>query len=111
MNSNDLQLGELIPTILGLITLVTIIIGVFGVVVNFETLYDPIATNYTAETDGLLINGTTHQQVAATSGVFATIVPNLVWLFLFIIVIVIIYAIYRITKWKRGRLITRRRRL
>jgi|LSQX01.2.fsa_nt_gb type II secretory pathway component PulF len=112
MNSDtNSQLGDLIPAILGLITLVTIIIGVFGVVVNFEAVYNSTATNYTVVTDGLLTNSTTHQQVATTSGVFATIMPNMVWILLLIIVIVIIYAIYQMTKRRRGRLITRRKRL
>ena len=102
---------QLLPVILGLVTLIVIIIGIFGVVVNFETLYDPNATNYTAETDGLLINGTTHQQVAATSGLITTISPNAVWILLLFAVLAVIFGVYRITKRRRGTLITRRRRL
>lgn len=102
---------QILPVILGLVTLIVIIIGIFGLIVNFETLYDPTVTNYTAETDGLLINGTAHQQVTATSGLIATISPNVVWILLLLAVIVILFGVYGMTKRKRGTLITRRRRL
>lgn len=102
---------ELPSIIIGLVTLLIIIMGIFGIILNFETMYDPAVTNYTVVTDGLLTNSTTHDQVTATSGMIATVSPNIVWLFILFVVIAIIYAVYRITKRKRGKLITRRRRL
>lgn len=108
--NGDLEIG-LLPSILGLITLIIIIIGTFGIVVNFEAVYDQNVTNYSTVTDGLLTNSTTHQQVAATSGLIASMTPNMVWLLILFIVIAIIYGVYHLTKRRRGNLITRRRRL
>lgn len=110
MNGDNSQI-QLLPVILGLVTLIIIIIGIFGLIVNFETLYDPTVTNYSSTSDGLLINGTTREQVTATSGLIATISPNAVWILLLLAVIVILFGVYRMTKRKRGVLITRRRRL
>lgn len=101
----------LIPVIFGFVTLIIIIIGIFGLIVNFETLYDPTVTNYSSTSDGLLINGTTREQVTATSGLIATITPNMVWIFILFAVLAVLYGVYHITKRRRGTLITRRRRL
>jgi len=102
---------ELPSIVLGLVTLLIIIMGILGVILDFEAMYNPAVTNYTVVTDGLLTNSTTHDQVTATSGMIATVSPNIVWLFILFVVIAIIYAVHRITKRKRGKLITRRRRL
>ncbi len=105
------QFYNMIPAILGLFAMIIIVMGIFGVIVSFETQYNTTATNYTIPTDGLLIDGNAGQQVDTTTTIFTILMPNMMWMVILGIVLTIIYIVYRMTRRKRGKLITKWRRL
>lgn len=94
--------------VLGFITFLVVIMGFFTIIGGFNAVWD---ANWSATGSGIYVGTFEGNQSIETFESIGSSFDSIFWLIILMIVLGMIYGVYKITKFPRGELITKKRRL